>query len=166
MDTRKLTAVIFSMAVTAAAADGALEGCRDIRDDGARLACYDAASARAAPPPAAAPALAPPTPPPAAPQPTPEDLFGRDAVTSEAMVREAAGIERPESLDGVIARVTTTAYGKRVVTLGNGQVWTQTDSVALKLEPGDTVTIRRAALGSYLLGPRGGGHSMRVTRNR
>jgi hypothetical protein len=39
-----------------------------------------------------------------------------------------------------------------VVTLADGQVWAQLDpDTRAKLKVGDTVTIRRAALGSYLL---------------
>ncbi len=168
--TAVLTLAAGLSALAATAADEPA-GCRDIPDDVARLACYDAAFARATPaadpvPPAATGKAAPAAIAPPSPQPTPEELFGRDAVAAEALVREAAGIGRVEAIESTISSVTATAYGKQVVTLGNGQAWTQIDSAAVKLGPGDAVTIRRAALGSYLLIPGNGGRSMRVTRSR
>jgi hypothetical protein len=53
-----------------------------------------------------------------------------------------------------------------VATLDNGQVWSQTETnTRIDIRVGDTVTIRRGALGSYLLSD-GGGLATRVKRQR
>ena len=57
-------------------------------------------------------------------------------------------------------------YGKLVLTLDNGQVWSQVDSSSLHLRTGDKVRIRRASLGSYLLGTSGSNKTIRVRRSK
>lgn len=51
-----------------------------------------------------------------------------------------------------VKTVSTGANGKTLITLENGQVWTQTDSTRLQISsrnPPDTATIRKAAFGSF-----------------
>ena len=169
MSTRDRTVSLLMVALLAAGADRvagqqAPTACRDIGEDAARLACYDTAAARG-PDPAPTAAAPSPSPPPSTSPPTAEQLFGRDAVESEAIVREASGIERTDSMESIITGLTATAHGKHVITLANGQVWTQTDTLKLRLQAGDRVTIRRAALGSYLLAVADGTRSIRVNRS-
>ena len=100
------------------------------------------------------------------PPPSPADLFGRDAGESEGIVLRAAGLEQVEELRARVIAVRLDAYGKPIVTLDNGQVWFQVDSPVLKLNAGDEVRIRRAAMGSYLLSEVDGKRSSRVRRSR
>jgi hypothetical protein len=175
-------------ALAANGAAGTLLACRGIIDQGARLSCYDALtdeSSKAGPAPASAPA---PTPAPVAaaaapvatdgiaatasrpeatpPVPSPEELFGRDPVESEGIVRHAAGIEPVDELHAHVANAQVDASGKLIVTLDNGQVWSQIDSPPLNLKNGAEVRIHRAAMGSYLLTGAESKRSIRVRRSK
>jgi hypothetical protein len=130
-----------------AATAGELADCRPITDDQQRLACYDS--------------LAPT---PAAAGTTPEALFGLEAQQSAALLQQRLGDTPMESLQQVVSTISTNRNGKLRLRLDNGQVWEQTDSDRLALKPGDAVTIRRAALGSFLLSRTSGGRSIRVRR--
>jgi hypothetical protein len=62
--------------------------------------------------------------------------------------------QEPESIDEITAQVAsmqTLARGERVITLDNGQVWQTVDTNELLLKAGDSVTISRAALGTFRL---------------
>src|SRR2546423_6891408 len=61
-----------------------------------------------------------------------------------------AAPEGPKLIKALATRVTVDRAGNVLVSLANGQSWTFNDQDAL-LRPGDSVTIRRAALGSFLL---------------
>ena len=145
-------------------------------DDRARLACYDsifgrpaasvpqAAPAAAAPeasavvatvaPVAAAPAAAAPAAavPAAAAAANPDPDFGLTEAAKRSRVPEESREQLPESISGTVAKVARQPAGEFIVTLENGQVWTQ-----LQVDPrarvavGDTVVIKKAALGSHLL---------------
>ena len=161
--------------VAARAGDGLAE-CRSIAADSARLACYDALVDRpanagetapgqplAAPAAVAATAAAPV----AAPLPSPEELFGRDVVQSDAMVRQASGAGQPlAEITATVTELLLPPYGKLVLALDNGQVWSQVDSSRLDLRTGDEVRIRRASLGSYLLATTGSKKTIRVRRSK
>jgi hypothetical protein len=56
----------------------------------------------------------------------------------------------PDMIKAVVAKVSVDRLGTVSVSLDNGQSWTFHDPDAL-LRSGDAVTIRRAALGSFLL---------------
>lgn len=150
-----------------ARAGDALSDCRSIAADTARLACYDAlvdgpaqpgrTTASDQPLPAAAPAAA---------LPSPEELFGRDVGQSDEIVRRASGVGQLEEITATIEDVYVPTYGKLVLTLDNGQVWSQVDSSSLHLRTGDKVRIRRASLGSYLLGTSGSNKTIRVRRSK
>ncbi|WP_211051430.1 hypothetical protein [Parasphingorhabdus halotolerans] len=56
-------------------------------------------------------------------------------------------------IDGVIKSAKTSRSGKWLITLEDGAVWQQTDaprSTMRQPKPGDSITIERAALGSFL----------------
>jgi hypothetical protein len=149
----------------------ALAPCVDIASAADRLACYDKLAGRvsapkalaaspaatspsiasraatspeaAAPAPAASVAAAPA---PAA-APTEED-FGR------SKVRKAASSGAPPEIKSITAKVA--AFGRSPnrrtqVTLDNGQIWEYQDDPDPLLSIGDSVTIKRATLGSFIL---------------
>jgi biotin carboxyl carrier protein len=161
----------------ALAAEGtadSLLACANETDDARRLRCFDAVVAglrRAPPAPAATAAVRPSAPPPVAPQPaasppvapptaSPEEKFG------------ARGDLNPErrhalsAIDGTVTEVGRRAHGELVVTLDNGQVWTErTANSKIKVKVGDAVKVEAGALGSYdLIAPNG--RSSKVTRVR
>ena len=174
-------AIVGTCAVSAAAnADNsdqreALARCNAITSPSDRLACYDSlavhSAAPASPPPAANPAPAataappavrpvqapvtPPTPPPtavaaaapAAPVPAASaDDFGLTPVQKAP--------RGPETIHSITARIQgfgKAPTGRTRVALDNGQTWELEDDVDALLAPGDSITIKRAFLGSFLM---------------
>jgi hypothetical protein len=67
-------------------------------------------------------------------------------------------------IQGKIVKVTKSAYGEQIITLDNGQVWRQTDSVRLKLVEGQSVTIKRGALGSFFISKENANKRIRAKR--
>jgi hypothetical protein len=127
--------------------------CIGISSSADRLACYDklagrvsapkAAAVTAAPAPAATVAAAPA---PAA-APTAED-FGLSPV------QKAASSSSPPEIKSVSAKVAGFGHSpsrRTQVTLDNGQVWEYQDDPDSLLSIGDSVTIKHAALGSFIL---------------
>jgi hypothetical protein len=127
--------------------------CIGISSSADRLACYDklagrvsapkAAAVTAAPAPAATVAAAPA---PAA-APTAED-FGL------SQVQKAASSSSPPEIKSVSAKVAGFGHSpsrRTQVTLDNGQVWEYQDDPDSLLSIGDSVTIKHAALGSFIL---------------
>ena len=162
--------LVLAWAVPIAAwGQGSLESCAKIGDDARRLACYDELAGRVmqgtvavagpsstpatVPVPAAAPAATTASPAAAAP-------VAVDPVADFGLSEQTKKEREPEKwVDSVTARVTNvgqTAYDRYVITLDNGQVWAQSETnTRAILAPGDTVTIKRAAMGSFKLsGPR------------
>jgi hypothetical protein len=150
-------AIVAALAVLAAVRAGAAvptaaEECSAVADDRERLECYDAifgkpagAGQRAIPAAAAASTTA------AAP-PNPDVEFGLSESAKVARDPEKAKQRFPDSITGDVAAVGFKPTGELVVTLANGQVWIQTDTLSFaRVKAGDTVTVRKGALGSYLL---------------
>ena len=147
--------------------------CAKIADDETRLSCYDAifrttagapatpaatATATAAVAAAAAPAAARPV--------DPEAEFGLTPTQQRKLQPENAPPLPPETLTAKVAAVGRKPMGELVVTLENKQVWVQIDvDNKARVKAGDTVTIKRGTLGSYLLvSPNG--VATRVRRSR
>lgn len=130
-----------------------LRRCAEIEDDARRLACYDrhvrggAAETTAAAPSAAAPVSGSPAPGSSEPPPAAdaEQGFG---LPEEREQRE----EEPDLISARITRIDVRRNGERIFTLDNGQMWVE-DSPApsLRLEVGDTVTIKAGLFGSHRL---------------
>lgn len=160
-----LLPLAFAALAAQAASSDAPQRCAEIGDDFARLACYDAIfrkpaasaastavpAAAVAPAAAAAPAAATGTAA-ASAATNPEADFGLTEAAKRARDPQKAQQEMPESIAGVVAAVGRRPAGELTVTLENGQVWTQVmvDQRA-RVAVGDTVTIKKAALGSHLL---------------
>lgn len=144
---------VVALAVPAALpAAGAADQCIAIDEDARRLACYDAALGRSAqtpPAPASAQVAAPAAntaPPPAATTAPPSPVPPHVTETPQ-----------PSSFTSEVDTVERGRDGQFIATLANGQVWEQSErNSAALVRKGDTVTIRRAALGSYLLLTSGG----------
>jgi hypothetical protein len=152
------TAILATCAAGGALAENtdvhnALAPCIGISNSADRLACYDklagrvsapkAAPVAAAPAPAASVAAAPA---PAA-APTAED-FGL------SKVQKAASSSSPPEIKSVTAKVAGFGHSpnrRTQITLDNGQVWEYEDDPDSLLSIGDPVTIKRAALGSFIL---------------
>jgi hypothetical protein len=111
-----------------------LARCATITADSDRLACYDGL-ARSTPTEARAPAVPPPE--------HPDQSFG--------MMKPPADKPPDASrMEAKILDVATDSHGSVTVHLGNGQTWTLDDGPVL-LRAGDTIVIKRAALGSFLM---------------
>jgi len=122
-------------------ASESLATCAAIDDDPRRLACYDELAGRAiaaaAPAPADADALAD---------------FGLSATAKRERDPERWTREQPPSIEGRIAKAERNPNGRFVLTLDNRQVWMQAETKpGIVLRPGDAVTIKRAAMGSFML---------------
>jgi hypothetical protein len=160
-----LASVVFLSASPSLGAGGA-EGthrCAAVAGDAARLACYDqafgrpdmsatpaaqATSAIVAPAAVAPVAVVPSTT--AAAQAREE--FGLSDAAKRARDPERAREMMPESIVAVVAKVVRRPTGESIVTLENEQVWEQAEpGTTMLLKAGDSVTIRKAALGSYVL---------------
>lgn len=79
------------------------------------------------------------------------------ATSAFGMRAQPARIDAPDEVRARVARLVQDARGARTVTFDNGQVWRLTESGTRgRLAEGDTVTVREAALGSYMLVTSGG----------
>ncbi len=134
--------------------------CSSIAESGARLACFDAAVATMKQAQASGDVAVVSR---AQIQQAEKDAFGlspaaqASAVTS-AVTGAAAPAEPAPELDRVAVTIVAAEKrqnGKFRFTLGDGQIWDQTDSVALRLLPSAPFDgeIRRAAMGSFFLKP-------------
>lgn len=78
--------------------------------------------------------------------------FGLTEADKRALDPERAEKSQLTSIRGTVASVARRPTKELVVTLENGQVWVQSESVThVTLKVGDVVTIRRASLGSHML---------------
>ena len=137
--------------------------CSDLFDDVQRLACYDAAFGKpvrpgnaSSPAPVAQAPVAPAQSqaPVQASTPAPVRAPAAPAPGARiAPVLEAPRAERaPSSLVAAISALRTLADERFVVTLDNGQVWEQLErDRTAEVKVGDRVTVRKAALGSFVL---------------
>jgi hypothetical protein len=119
-----------------------LLGCASLGVDSERLACYDRLAAGLR--------MQKDHPRAAVPAPPAKEVFGLKA----APERPAAKSVEHSELNSVRARVTSLrarSQGGVRVELDNGQSWEELGTTDLELEVGDSVTIARGALGSFLL---------------
>ncbi|WP_444923003.1 hypothetical protein ACJJH9_12755 [Microbulbifer sp. DLAB2-AF] len=72
--------------------------------------------------------------------------------------------EAPETIEAIIADIQDNAYGKKIVTLENGQIWKQNDTGRISWQAGELVILERAMFGSFFMKPSHGGKKMRVKR--
>jgi hypothetical protein len=134
-----------------------LLGCAAVADSGQRLACFDglvAEQSRSVPAaePSAAPILAP------------EEKFGRE---QQLVYQSTTGDDALQQVTARIVGLRERSDGRLTVELDNGQVWAQSEvaSSPVPLTIGETVTIRRGAVGSFVLVTKHS-RSFRVRRTR
>lgn len=155
-----LTWAIPNLGATAPAAEAVapdLLACSKLGRNSERLACYDAAIQRR---------LAPISAPgehvvdAATVAKTPEASFGAVAPRKETTPGETAPTRTElQSVSAAITKLTPLNEGFLQLSLDNGQVWRQIEgSSALLLKVGDTVSISRGALGSFILATPSGRH--------
>ena len=176
--TKSLSCLLLGLSISAAAApsNDDMARCAAITTPGTRLACYDALAHRPAdktpramaPPAASAPvaptvvapatAAAAPTPAPAAAARDPADPKNFGLTPAQQHTTDLG----PKSIAAHISIVSADRAGQTTVVLDSGQTWTVMDNDG-RLASGDAVTIKRAALGSFLM-MTPSNHSYRVRR--
>jgi hypothetical protein len=165
-----------SALAVAAPSAAALARCAAIAEPGARLACYDALSgvksdsktaaaspaAVAAPTPAAGASAPAPAPAPAA-----ASSFASDPQNfglTEAQRAPASLQAGPKSIEAHVTKMNETRQGSASAVLDNGQIWVFVDGEQeADVRPQDLITIKRGALGSFVLVTRSH-HSYHVRR--
>jgi hypothetical protein len=142
--------------------------CAAQADDAQRLACYDSEFGK---PRAVVPRPVAPAPAPAA-TPAPSLAVAQPAVAVAAPVTESMNSEtrkrnataRPADVTSSIASLRRLLDGRQQATLANGEVWAQQEpDPRAELRVGDSVIVRAAALGSFMLVTPSGART-RVTR--
>lgn len=138
--------------------------CAEVQEDGARLACYDAAVGRLRQAEAQGEIVAVDH---AQAASIERDAFGFNLPSLARLIPRFGGDgERPEiaTVQMQVERIVERANGRRIFIMSNGQAWAQIElESARNVRVGDTIWVRRAALGSFMLvGSRGGaGHRVR-----
>jgi hypothetical protein len=135
----------------------ALAACANISDSAERLACYDKLVGRGAAPAAPASAPAPPQP---AGAPASATAGPAAAAAPAASSPQSFGLysaEHPKpppvsrTLEARVVALGKSLDGQMTVSLDSGGLWELLNDADPLLAVGDTVTITRAALGSYLM---------------
>jgi hypothetical protein len=157
---------IASGAATAAPGNDDMARCAAIQAPDSRLSCYDALAHRPADKvPVTVAASAPASPAPVAQAPTTVAAIAADPQNFGLNPAQTHTAELgPKSETAHISIVSSDQAGRTFVVLDSGQTWIVMDSDG-RLSSGDAVTIKRAALGSFLMiSP--SNHSYRVRRTR
>jgi hypothetical protein len=142
----------FAAAAGASPIDEDLARCAAVASREARLACYDALAHRL---PDKAPSVAAAATPAAASAADPNN-FG---LTTK---KQRSVDEGPKSISARISSVSSDQSGGVFIVFDSGQIWTVLDNDG-RLAAGDAVTIKRAALSSFLM-MTPSNHSYRVHR--
>jgi len=150
-------ALVMGLSLSSAAigAESGLTRCAAIVEAGARLACYDALAGRATRDnsPASASASAPvpvPVPVPDRASAAPPDPAVATANFGLSAVQQHTADQGPTAIEARITKVIVDQSQRGYLVLDNGQTWAITEGEML-LDAGEAVTIRRAALGSFML---------------
>jgi hypothetical protein len=170
-----------------ASAESGIDGCRSIELDAERLACYDAIptasqldDARSDPESVAAeqavngshlPAAVPPK---ATTGELPSSLANAETMAEAAFGKTTSQLNRErlerldqtelKELDATVLEIQTMGNRKLKLILDNGQIWHQISSSYLRLTEGDSIVIKKGALGSYRLTKVGNNRAMQVRR--
>lgn len=146
-----LLPLLLLFAPPAPAAEEALTECRQIEEIQERVACYDEFVDSNYPMESNA-------------VPDAQSLFGTTDAEAKRIVETSLAIEQLDQIEAIVTDVRRSANRKLTVTLDNGQVWRQLDSQPMHLKSGETVIVRKASLGSFLMEKQSGSRSVRVKR--
>lgn len=151
-----LAAVTASMPVSAQQDE--LQRCATIEDSLQRLVCFDKLAEKYRDNP---------------PQEQPQKAVKAERQQTHRDAAARFGIEHKnakdmESIDKLTVKIASRRqdpYGNWIITLANGQVWKQTESVGyFSWDEEDTYYIERGALNSFFFGREGANRRFRVTR--
>jgi hypothetical protein len=160
---RPLALIGLSLAVAPTFAAEGTHRCASVEADAARLQCYDVAFGKPAGAAASsaadgrtavsAPAAAATAAMPAASDASVKAREEFGLSETEKRTRRQEPEDQTASITGQVAQLGRRPTGELVVSLADGQVWTQieSDDSRSRVKVGDTITIRKASLGSYLL---------------
>lgn len=156
-----------------------LSACKSIKQDEARLACFDAIELPGPRPmpermektipqivkekQQAEQTAAPVTPRPPATKSKVQEQDKAEEQADFGLVQKQRR-EELQKVTEVVSRLSETARGKRNIHLASGAIWQQTDRGYLKLEPGMEVYIEKGALGSFYLSYEGINRRVKVKR--
>ncbi len=169
---KKLLLSLLFLAQPALTAEEALTKCRQIEEIAERVVCYDKIAdshfpmdssdrVETTPPPET-------TSPPAISKsnaaPDAQSLFGKNDAEAKRIVETSLAIKQINQIEAKVTDVQKSAYKKLTVTLDNGQIWRQLDNQPMPLKSGETVIVREASLGSFLMEKKSGSSSIRVKR--
>jgi hypothetical protein len=131
------------------AAGSGLARCAAIAEDRARLVCYDHLAGRAAPDGAAAPGTE------AAPAPEAANAAAPAPATTDRkfglpVAQQHVANQGPTMMQAHVTQVIVNQNQRGYLVLDNGQTWAITDGELL-VDAGEAVTVRQAALGSFIL---------------
>jgi hypothetical protein len=162
----------FAAAAGASPSDEDLARCAAVASREARLACYDALAHRlqdkapsvaAAAAPVVASAIAPEASSAALTAATPAAASAADPNNFGLTTKKQRSVdEGPKSISARISSVSSDQSGGVFIVFDSGQIWTVLDNDG-RLAAGDAVTIKRAALSSFLM-MTPSNHSYRVHR--
>ena len=161
-----LLPLLFLFVQSALADDAALTKCRQIEAIAERVSCYDDFVDTHLPMESSS-SVATSTPPEVAESsvfPDAQSLFGTSDTEAKRIVQTTLAIEQIDQVEAIVADVRKSASRKLSVTLDNGQIWRQLDSKPMRLKSGETVIVRKASLGSFLMEKESGSRSIRVKR--
>lgn len=78
--------------------------------------------------------------------------FGLNNAQKENRTPEAERVDRPDSIEAGVTKVSYRASGERVIALDNGQVWMITEVTEKGwIKVGDRITVKTAMLGTFML---------------
>lgn len=163
---KKLLLSLLFVAQPSLTAEEALTECRQIKEIAQRVVCYDNIVDSNFPMDSSDRVET--TPPPEITQsdavPDAQSLFGTNDAEAKRIVETSLAIEQISQIEAKITDVRKSATRRLTVTLDNGQTWRQLDHQRLLLKSGETVIVRKAGLGSFLMEKQSGSRSIRVKR--
>jgi hypothetical protein len=157
-----LLGLSLSAAASAAPTDADLARCAAIEPPKDRLACYDTLAGRPAR--SSTPASAVVAAPAARSSPAVPAAAAADGSRDFGLTpgRRVTAPQGPDAIQARVTQIIEDGLGHATAVLDNGQAWTVMDA-GVRLAVGDLVSIRRAALGSFLM-MTPSKHSYRVRR--
>lgn len=156
-----LLLVFISTPVIAKNIEQELLNCSSFSPSPKRLACYDnLAKHLSAHPPTAKNMAIPNT----AIKVDVDSKPDQDIVLAKFGLPDKSPVKKVDMLSAIVVSLKRNAYKKIQLSLDNGQVWMQKDSTQIHFKIGDTVIIKRGALGSFFIAIKGRTKRMRAKR--